>query len=61
MDQELFVEQNNAVQVYQMLPANTTDITIIQMWLNGGSENTQDAYKRDIKRFFSFCKSRSRM
>ena len=24
MDQELFVEQNNAAQVYQMLPANTT-------------------------------------
>ncbi|MGZ3643655.1 MAG: hypothetical protein ACXWOL_14220 [Ktedonobacteraceae bacterium] len=59
MDHELLVEQNNAVQVYQMLPAGTTDSMIIEMWLHGRSENTQDAYRRDIKRFFAFVNKTS--
>jgi integrase/recombinase XerD len=38
-------------QEYSVIPADTTDDSLIQMWLHGSADSTKDAYLVDIQQF----------
>ena len=47
-----YVQSNHSS--YTILPMNTTDETLIEMWLHGKATTTQRAYTGDIDRFRTF-------
>jgi len=52
---DVIVSSTEAIQVYQILPAGSTDDMVIGMWLDRSkSPNTKAAYKRDVNEFLLF-------
>ena len=41
-------------QVYTILPADTTDKRLVELWLHGLAATTQESYYIDIWAFFAF-------
>src|SRR5579885_2351532 len=50
MNQEL----TNYQQGYSMLPPGTTDEMLVNMWLRKSAHSTKEAYRADLKQFFTF-------